>query len=146
MKKRMLWIVLSLIVLTTTHISCKRDDSSNNPTYGEQTLKLIQIVEDNPNIKSMLIKSIEQAKIINPDKNTNPAQTLEEYYQFVTWAETCMPWSILPKTPYSSLYDKIDQSLDYFYFINDQPLTELEDMGFYNNSLQYTADALNFNH
>jgi phosphatidylserine decarboxylase len=67
---------------------------------------LISIVEDNPDIKSMLIKSIDQAKIVNPDKNTNPAQTLDEYYQFVTWAETCMPWSILPKTPYTSLYEK----------------------------------------
>lgn len=31
----------------------------------------------------------------------------------------------------------IDQSLDYFYFINDQPLAELENRGYYNNSLQY---------
>jgi phosphatidylserine decarboxylase len=77
--------------------------------------------------------------VVNPDKNTNPAQTLAEYYDFVTWAETCMPWSILPKTPYTSLYDKIDQSLDYFYFINDQPLAELEGQGLYNNSLQYVA-------
>jgi phosphatidylserine decarboxylase len=50
-----------------------------------------------------------------------------------------MPWSILPKTPYTSLYDKIDQSLDYFYFINDQPLTELEGLGLYHNTLQYVA-------
>lgn len=84
-----------------------------------------------------LIKSIAQAKIVNPDRNTNPAQTLDEYYEFVTWAETCMPWSILPNTPYTSLYDKIDQSLDYFYFINDIPLPELEGKGLYNNSLQY---------
>src|SRR5665647_3591741 len=138
MKTRIrLLILLSFLVVTTVQISCKRDDSSNNPNYGEQTLKLISIVEDNPDIKSMLIKSIDQAKMVNPDKNTNPAQTLDEYYQFVTWAETCMPWSILPKTPYSSLYDKIDQSLNYFYFINDQPLTELDGQGLYNNSLQY---------
>jgi len=136
-KKMRLLVLLSFLVVTTVQISCERDDSSNDPIYGEQTLKLISIVEDNPDIKSMLIKSIDQAKLVNPDKNTNPAQTLEEYYQFVTWAETCMPWSILPKTPYTSLYDKIDQSLDYFYFINDQPLTELEDQGYYHNSLQY---------
>jgi phosphatidylserine decarboxylase precursor len=48
-----------------------------------------------------------------------------------------MPWSVLPTTPYTSLYDKIDQSLNYFYFINDQPLPELEGLGYYNNSLQY---------
>lgn len=137
MKKISLLIALSFLVLTTVVTSCKRDDSPKTPNYGDKTKELINIVENNPNIKSLLIKSIEQAKTVNPDKNTNPAQTLDEYYQFVTWAETCMPWSILPTTPYTSLYDKIDQSLNYFYFINDQPLAELEGQGLYNNSLQY---------
>lgn len=139
MKKINRLIILCFLVITAVQISCERDDPNENPTYGQKTLELISIVENNPNIKSMLIKSINQAKVVNPDKNTNPAQTLAEYYDFVTWAETCMPWSILPKTPYTSLYDKIDQSLDYFYFINDQPLTELEGQGLYNNSLQYVA-------
>ena len=134
-KKTTYLTFLCLIVVAALQTSCNRDDL--NDKYGEKTTELINIVENNPNIKSMLIKSIDQAKVVNPDKNTNPAQTLDEYYDFVTWAETCMPWSILPKTPYTSLYDKIDQSLDYFYFINDQPLTELEGQGLYNNSLQY---------
>jgi len=137
MKMRNILIALCFLVLTSILISCKQDNSDNTPVYGPKTLELISIVENNPNIKSLLVKSIAQAKVVNPDKNTNPAQTLDEYYQFVTWAETCMPWTILPKTPYSSLYDKIDQSLNYFYFINDQPLTELEGLGYYNNSLQY---------
>ena len=114
MKKRNLLVVLSILAVLSVQISCQSNDTSITPNYGDKTKDLISIVENNPNIKSMLIKSIAQAKMVNPDKNTNPAQTLEEYYQFVTWAETCMPWSILPKTPYSSLYDKIDQSLDYF--------------------------------
>lgn len=140
MKEKLhLLVVLCFLVVTTVQLSCKKDDSSDTPDYGEKTLELIGIVESNPNIKSLLVKSIAQAKTVNPDKNTNPAQTLEEYYEFVTWAETCMPWSILPGTPYPLLYDKIDQSLNYFYFINDQPLTELEGMGLYHNSLQYVA-------
>jgi phosphatidylserine decarboxylase len=140
MKKRNLLVVLSFLVVTMFQISCKHDNTLNTPNYenyGDKTKELIGIIENNPNIKSLLIRSISQAKMVNPDKNTNPAQTLDEYYLFVTWAETCMPWSILPKTPYSSLYDKIDQSLDYFYFINDQPLIELDGQGLYNNSLQY---------
>ncbi len=144
MKNRHLLIVLSVLVVSIFQVSCKHDDTSNKPDYGPKTLELISIVDNNPDIKSMLIKSIAQAKVVNPDKNTNPAQTLDEYYEFVTWAETCMPWSILPNTPYSSLYDKIDQSLDYFYFINDQPLTELEGKGYYNNSLQYVQPYSNW--
>jgi len=138
MKKKLhLLVVLCFLVVTTVQMSCKRDDSNNTPAYGDKTLELIDIVESNQNIRSLLIKSIDQAKMVNPDKNTNPAQTLEEYYEFVTWAETCMPWNILPGTPYPLLYDKIDQSLDYFYFINDQPLAELEGENLYHNSLQY---------
>ena len=137
MKKIAILVVVCFLGLTTIQLSCKRDDSPSTPNYGNKTKELINIVESNPTIKSLLIKSIAQAKTVNPDKKTNPAQSLAEYYQFVTWAETCMPWSILPTTPYSTLYDKIDQSLNYFYFINDQPLTELEGQGLYNNSLQY---------
>ncbi|MCK9625243.1 MAG: phosphatidylserine decarboxylase [Bacteroidales bacterium] len=147
--KRNLLFVLSFLIFTTFQTSCVQDDLFEDFVYGKQTIELMRIVDDNPNIKLLLIKSIEQAKMVNPDKNTNPAQTLDEYYQFVTWAETCMPWSILPNTSYSSLYDKIDQSLDYFYFINDQPLSELEGHGLYHNSLQYmepyTDWLINFN-
>lgn len=114
-----------------------QDNRSEQTKHAPITQQLITMVEHNSEIKSMLIDSIEKARKINPDKVTNPAQTLEEYYLFVDWAAQAMPWSILPDLPYSTLYDQIDQSLDYFYFINDQPLPELRDKGYYNNSLQY---------
>lgn len=106
-------------------------------THEPITQQLITMVEHNSELKTMLIHSIESAKKINSDKVTNPAQTLDEYYTFVDWAAKAMPWSILPNLPYSKLYDQIDQSLDYFYFINDQPLPELKNKGYYHNSLQY---------
>lgn len=105
--------------------------------YKPITQQLITMVEHNSKLKTMLIHSIESAKKINPDEKTNPAQTLNQYYTFVDWATEAMPWSILRNLPYPRLYDQIDQSLDYFYFINDQPLPELKNKGYYNNSLQY---------
>jgi phosphatidylserine decarboxylase precursor len=114
-----------------------QDINSAQAQHAPTTQQLINMVEHNSELKSMLIESIEKAKKINPDKITNPAQTLEEYYAFIDWAAKALPWSILPDVPYSKLYDKIDQSLDYFYFINDQPLSKLKDKGYYNNSLQY---------
>jgi len=48
-----------------------------------------------------------------------------------------MPWNILSDLPYTKLYEKIDQSIDYMYYLNDQPLPELEGKGYYNNSIQY---------
>ncbi|MEN6464455.1 MAG: hypothetical protein ABFD62_04670 [Syntrophaceae bacterium] len=64
------------------------------------TEQLITMIEHNSELKGMLVHSIESAKKVNPDKLTNPAQTLEEYYAFVDWAATAMPWSILPNLPY----------------------------------------------
>ena len=101
------------------------------------TEQLITMVEHNAELRSMLIESIEKTGKINPDKLTNPVRTLEEYYNFIDWAAKALPWSILPNPAYSTLYDQIDQSLDYFYFVNDQPLPKLKDKGYYNNSLQY---------
>lgn len=135
--KKSYFIYLCVLFITITYTSCNIDNFSKKTNYGEKTLELIEIVENDPNIKSLLISSIKKAKEINPDTNSNPAQTLEEYYEFVTLAEKSMPWRFLSNTKYSELYDKIDQSLCYFYFINDQPLPELEGKGYYNNSLQY---------
>ena len=101
------------------------------------TEQLITMVEHNAELKGMLIESIEKTSKINPDRVTNPVRTLDEYYNFVDWAAKAMPWSILPNPSYSYLYDQIDQSLDYFYFVNDQPLAKLKGKGYYNNSLQY---------
>ena len=85
----------------------------------------------------MLEASLEKARQINPDPNTNPAQNLEEYYAFVSWAETSMPWALLQKEEYPEIFDNIFQSLCAFYFLVDQPLPELEGKGLVNNSLQY---------
>ena len=106
--------------------------------HAPDTQLLITIVEHNASFKAMLVESIERAKKINPDRETNPAQSLEEYYDFIDWAATAMPFNILPLAEnYPKLYESIDQSLDYFYFLVDQPLEELEGKGYYYNSLQY---------
>lgn len=102
------------------------------------TQELVSMVNHNAELKAMLEKAIAQAAAINPDRVTNPAQTLEEFYDYIDWAAKALPWAITPgDIEYSSLFDAIDQSLDYFYFIIDQPLDELEDLGLYHNSLQY---------
>ena len=48
-----------------------------------------------------------------------------------------MPWAIHPEGKYSSLYDQIDQGMGCLYFVCDQPLEELENKGYYHNSLMY---------
>jgi phosphatidylserine decarboxylase precursor len=140
MKTRKNFAWLLLVVTSCSFLSFSalaQGDKSSQAKHEPITQQLITMVEHNSELKRMLIHSIEKAKKINPDKATNPAQTLEEYYMFMDWAAQAMPWSILKDSKYPMLYDKIDQSLDYFYFINDQPLPELKNKGYYNNSLQY---------
>jgi phosphatidylserine decarboxylase precursor len=101
------------------------------------TLELIAMMDADPALKAMLVKSLALAAAENPDRQTNPAQTLEEFYDFIDWSFVCMPWNILKDLPQPRLYEQIDQSLDYFYFALDRALPELEGKGLYRNSLQY---------
>ena len=136
---KMLSWLLSVVLLCSflSFSALAQDSKSAGKKHEAITEQLMTMVDHNAELKKMLIRSIERAKKINPDRATNPAHTLNEYYGFVDWAAKAMPWSILPNLPYSKLYDQIDQSLDYIYFISDQPLPELKNRGYYNNSVQY---------
>jgi phosphatidylserine decarboxylase precursor len=102
------------------------------------------LMESDPELKAMLQSSLDKARDINSDSNMNPAQTLEEYYEFVNWAETTMPWAIIKKEAYPEIFDHIFQGFGAFYFLIDQPLPELEGKGLVNNSLQYYEPFANW--
>lgn len=137
MKKYNLFIFSLFLLLSFSCVENTKQNDSKKSDYGPKTKELINMVSENPEIKALLISSIEKASKVNPDKQTNPAQSLEEYYDFVSWTENVMPWQFLEVDYAKSLYDRIDQSLCYFFFINDQPLVALEGKGYFNNSLQY---------
>lgn len=131
---------MASILTLCTCLSLSAFAQVDNPTpiqHEQITQQLMTMMDHDAALKKMLVDSIESARKLNPDKVMNPAQSLEEYYAFIDWATKAMPWSILRNIPFSSLYDQIDQSLDYFYYINDQPLAALKNKGYYNNSLQY---------
>lgn len=131
-------VLFALILCCLLYLnSCAHCPPVPSAKHEPMTVQLITMVEHNAELERLLIASINQAKKINNDRKTNPAQTLAEYYCFIDWAAKAMPWTILNELPYSKLYEQIDQSLDYFYFINDQALDELKNRGYYNNSLQY---------
>ena len=48
--------------------------------YSASTQELIQLVEANPQLKQLLQEAIAKGKELNPDKKTNPAQSLSEYF------------------------------------------------------------------
>lgn len=123
-------------------ISCVNNDSPVEPVepvkkYSASTQELIHLVENNTGLKALLEKAIAKGKQINPDIKTNPAQTLTQYYDFVEWAAHAMPWTVISQPEGSDIFKRIDQGLNYFFFINDIPLEELSGQSLYNNSLQY---------
>lgn len=130
-----LTLVLALVLAISSFAGVTA--TANQVQHQPITEQLITMVDHNSALKQMLEESIELAKQVNPDPVTNPAQTLDDYYLFIDWASLAMPWNILRNLPYTKLYEQIDQSIDYIYFINDQPLKSLEGKGYYNNSIQY---------
>lgn len=131
------FLVMLILVFGSWNCLFAGNPESSNKEHESITKKLIGIVDQNAELKQLLVKSIEKARKVNEDPATNPVQTLEQYYDFIDWASKALPWELLPKLPYSMLYDRIDQGLAFFYFINDQPLEELSGKGYFHNTIQY---------
>lgn len=131
---RLIHRLLTLLVIFAFVSSCTPKEEVE---YGESTKALMALMDNDPALKAMLESSLEKAWQINPDPATNPARNLDEYYRFVSWTETTMPWALMKKEEYPEIFDNIFQGLCAFYFLIDQPLPELEGKGLVNNSLQY---------
>ena len=126
---------VSILMLTSILLYTGTAFAQNND-HKPITQELIQLIENNPEIGNMLENSIAEARNANPDIETNPVQTLQEYYDFIDRTSVALPWQIL-MNPELSMFDQVDQSLNYFYFLIDQPLPELEGKGLYENCIQY---------
>jgi len=123
-------IVLAASILTISTVAMGED------SHKAITQDLINLVEKNPEIGTMLVESIAKAKKINPDPQTNPVQNLSDYYDFIDRASELIPQDVLDD-PANLTRDQILQSICYFYFLVDQPLPELENKGLFNNTIQY---------
>ena len=95
------------------------------------------MLQQHPDIQELIEKSIAQAAELNPDRETNPVQSLDELYGFLDYTVTCMPWNIMPEERYGSFATKCDQSILYVYWLLDQPLKELEDKDLFYPSVEY---------
>ena len=71
------------------------------------TEEFIGMLEEDPELKRLVEKSIHLAVVNNRDPRTNPVRSLEDYYDFLDWSATCMPWDILDEGDESDLYGRI---------------------------------------
>lgn len=141
MKQAKLWMLAAILTLCgSVGTSCTSNNDNTSPPvkeYSEATQELMTLVDGNAQLKALLEKAIAKGAVINPDRKTNPAQSLSEYYDFVEWAAHAMPWTVVSQPEGTDIFTRIDQSLNYLFFINDIPLDELDGQSLYNNSLQY---------
>ena len=136
MKKITAFLFVVLLVFTALGVQAEPAAVPELPR-SEASLAMMEYLEADPELMALMEKSIAAAAEVNPDPNTNPVRSVEELYDFLDWAVTCMPWNVLTDISYPTLYDHIDQSIDYIWFLLDQPLQELEGKGYYYPTLQY---------
>ena len=128
-----------LIAVTTTLLmSCTVKNSPKvEIARSEASLKLQKYLEEDSKLMAMMEKSISKAYSINSDPNTNPVSNVNELYSFIDWNVTSLPFKVLSSEHHPTIYDQVDQGVDYVWFLFDQPLEELEGKGYYYPTLQY---------
>ena len=145
MKKNVLWLWLVVLLAVNTFTACQKDDdtATEEPQrqHTEAVVELMRICDTNQEVRQLLEHAIQQAATINPDRRYNPAQSLDEFYEFVDWNVRCLPWDVMlhqaPSDYGRSLYGRTDQGIGYFWFIVDQPLDELRDRGFFYPTVEF---------
>jgi phosphatidylserine decarboxylase len=149
------WKWLAMILVTVVVVACS-DEFDYGPVPAKKKIpalrpdapvarhtqavrNLMRICNENHEVRHLLEKAIAQAASINPDKKYNPAQTLDEFYDFIDWNIRALPWDVMTgvKTDGASLYARIDQGVGYFWFVVDQPLEELKDRGFFYPTVEF---------
>ena len=135
--KQYIRTIISILACTAASVSATYAESDIHTGRQQITEDFISMMEEYPELMDLVERSISLAAVNNPDLNTNPVRSLDDYYDFLDWSATCMPWNILDGQDTSDLYSSIDQSLDYFYYLLDQPLPELAGKGLYYPCLEY---------
>ena len=135
---------LLVLFFTLLYTACTVDDTpvpEPQPQHTKAVSELINICNQNAEVRGLLEHAIRQAADINPDRRYNPAQTLDEFYAFVDRNVRCLPWNVMlnpsPTEYGQSLYGRVDQGIGYFWFVVDQPLDELRDRGFFYPTIEF---------
>ena len=125
-----------LILSPVMFMSCSTSSNAQaEPVTASQAMR--NYLEHDPELMALMEKSIAMAQEINPDINTNPVRSVEDLYEFIDMSVKGLPWNLLANVEYPTLYNYIDQCIDYIWFLMDQPLVELQGKGYYYPTLQY---------
>ena len=105
--------------------------------HTEIAVKLKNLLDGDERLKGLVEKSIALAAEENPDRVLNPVRSLEEFYDYIDFTQTVMPWDYLPKECFKNFVTRSDQSCLYIYYLLDRPLPELQDELPFRPSVQF---------
>ncbi|MCQ2168677.1 MAG: phosphatidylserine decarboxylase [Bacteroidales bacterium] len=130
--------LLLAVISLTAFCGCGKTGGRSHTAAVEE---LVEICNGNSEVRSLLEHAIKQAAQINPDRKYNPAQTLDEFYDFIDWNIRSLPWDVMTglTADKASLYSRLDQGVGYFWFVVDQPLEELEGRGYYYPTVEFVS-------
>ena len=136
MRKASAFLLAILLLLAMAIVQAESAPVAELPR-SEAYLAMMEYLEADPELMTLMEKSIASAAQVNPDPDTNPVRSVNDLYDFLDWATICMPWNVLTDVSYPTLFESIDQSIGYIWFLLDQPLEELENKGYYYPVLEY---------
>ena len=130
--------LLLAVISLTAFCGCGK---TGGRSHTEAVEELVEICNGNSEVRSLLEHAIKQAAQINPDRKYNPAQTLDEFYDFIDWNIRSLPWDVMTglTADKASLCSRLDQGVGYFWFVVDQPLEELEGRGYYYPTVEFVS-------
>lgn len=108
--------------------------------HGKTAAELEAILQKDGRLRKLFLESFEEGHRANPDPGRNPVRSLEDFYTYLDWTECPIPWQQMAFAQSSDLKETIDQAMAYFYFLLDQPLPELEDLGMFRPVLEYLPE------
>ena len=105
--------------------------------HTQITMQLKELLDCDERLKGLVERSISLAAEENPDPVKNPVRSLEQFYDFIDFTQTVMPWAYLPEECFENFVTKTDQSCLYIYYLLDRPLPELEEELEFRPSVQF---------
>ncbi|MBO6149986.1 MAG: hypothetical protein J6O43_02310, partial [Clostridium sp.] len=81
------------------------EQSEASAERSEASLELKKLLEDDPELTALMEKSIQQAAAVNPDPDTNPVRSIDALYDLIDWNVKAMPWNVLTKAKYPSVFE-----------------------------------------
>ena len=83
MTKKLFALTLSML-LALSCISCLAEAAPQlEPQHSKAALAMQTYLEEDPELMTLMEKTIEKAHDINPDPNTNPVVISDEFYDFI---------------------------------------------------------------